>query len=309
MSMMSFDAMSSDAFESAKLMHVVSRGNDYRKYYFHKHEDFCEIIFIERGPITYFINQEQHVLASGDIALINAQVVHSEFFDKSLDIRKHTFCTPGGDFYEQGIRTVVPPGVSPIVRKSEKTEELTQLLVRIISETQRAQSNYREVTQGLFFAFFFLLQRHILEVRDFTPPVLNKGDLLFAQIKSYLDINYHHNLSLSSVADSFFISPYYLSHLFKEKMGCAPMSYVISLRIGEAQHLLVSSELSIQEISEKVGYPNMNYFMTLFKRYAGMPPGGYRRCYTSEFISQENRLPTIVRKEIHGRTQVDMHPL
>ncbi|MBR1696100.1 MAG: helix-turn-helix transcriptional regulator, partial [Selenomonas sp.] len=98
-------------------------------------------------------------------------------------------------------------------------------------------------------------------------------------IKAYLDNHYLEELSLSQIAAELHISPYYMSHIFKECTGGSPMQYITQLRITEAQNLLLSTKQSITDIAMQCGYNNSNYFQSVFSRLVGMPPGKYRNTW------------------------------
>ena len=55
------------------------------------------------------------------------------------------------------------------------------------------------------------------------------------------------------------------------------MQYVTRRRIGEAQNLLINTQLSITEIAANVGYNNSNYFQNVLKKIVGYTPGSYRK--------------------------------
>ena len=55
------------------------------------------------------------------------------------------------------------------------------------------------------------------------------------------------------------------------------MQYVTRRRIGEAQNLLINTQLSITEIAANVGYNNSNYFQNVFRKAVGLTPGNYRK--------------------------------
>ncbi|MBO9610825.1 MAG: response regulator [Paenibacillaceae bacterium] len=104
----------------------------------------------------------------------------------------------------------------------------------------------------------------------------NTEHSLITRLKDYLRKNYNHNISLAELSDSFFINPSYLSTLFKKETGINFSDYTIQLRIDNAKSLLKHSDLSIQEISEKVGYTDYRYFCTVFKKLTGDTPLKYR---------------------------------
>lgn len=96
------------------------------------------------------------------------------------------------------------------------------------------------------------------------------------EIASYLQENYSNtDLNIVAVADKFRLTPAYLSRLFKKEMGRGPAEYLQKIRIEAAKNLLVNTDMTIKEISEKVGY---QYVLTLnraFKKFEGITPSQY----------------------------------
>lgn len=79
-------------------------------------------------------------------------------------------------------------------------------------------------------------------------------------------------LSLSSVANAVSVSPNHLSTLFKSKIGVGFSEYLTEVRIRQAKRLLITSDLRVSEVGERVGYQNMEYFSMLFKKNTGRRP-------------------------------------
>lgn len=96
--------------------------------------------------------------------------------------------------------------------------------------------------------------------------------------REYIDRHYADpELSLGSVAEAVRISPNHLSTVFKEKSGVGFSEYLTDVRIRQAKHLLVTTDLLAADVAERVGYQNFNYFSMLFKRVVGVSPSRYRR--------------------------------
>ena len=102
-----------------------------------------------------------------------------------------------------------------------------------------------------------------------------KEPSLATKVKIYIDKNYNENISLKSIAEAVNANQYYLSHIFKMEMS--PIRYVTCRRIGEAQNLLINTNLNITEIALNVGYTNSNYFQNVFRKAVGLTPGNYRK--------------------------------
>lgn len=105
----------------------------------------------------------------------------------------------------------------------------------------------------------------------------DKANTYLVRAKQYIRTYYPRDISLTGCAEEVGISPYYLSHIFKERTGKTFVDYLSEVRIGEAKKLAAGSSLTIKEIAERVGYTNTTYFCKVFKRITGLTIGEYRR--------------------------------
>ena len=98
-----------------------------------------------------------------------------------------------------------------------------------------------------------------------------------AQIADYLDEHYAEKISLDQIAENMYLSPYYISKIFKSEIGESPIHYLIRVRLEHAKELLEQKEdFGVAEIAEKVGYDDAYHFSKLFKKTYGMSPLKYR---------------------------------
>ena len=91
-------------------------------------------------------------------------------------------------------------------------------------------------------------------------------------IHSHLD----QDLSLSKLASIAKISLYHFARQFKQTVGAPPHQYVIQCRIERAKQLLTNKDLSITEITQKVGFQSQSHFTSLFRHSVGLTPSAYR---------------------------------
>ena len=97
------------------------------------------------------------------------------------------------------------------------------------------------------------------------------------QVKTYIQQNYKNkNLGLTEIASDFLISPSYLSRNFKKICGISLTGYITQCRLEFGCQLLESTNLSVAEISEKIGYQDLFYFSKKFKEAYGISPSHYR---------------------------------
>ena len=82
---------------------------------------------------------------------------------------------------------------------------------------------------------------------------------------------------LEDIARRSGMSEAHFCRVFREYTGYRPFEYINLLKVQKAKELLKSTDLSISEIADSVGYESHSYFSKLFKRYTGKTPTAYRR--------------------------------
>ncbi|OKP90978.1 DNA-binding response regulator [Paenibacillus helianthi] len=89
---------------------------------------------------------------------------------------------------------------------------------------------------------------------------------------SYIHEHYAEELTLAELSDKVFISRNHLSIIFKNITGETFNNYLTRVRIEKARELLIERKMLVYEVAERVGYKNIPYFSTLFKKITGMNP-------------------------------------
>lgn len=103
--------------------------------------------------------------------------------------------------------------------------------------------------------------------------------LLIQKVITQIESDIASDLSLNNLAKIFEVNPSYLSTLFKKETGCTLTEYVNKQRIERAKELLVSTNIQIQNIAQRCGMLDVNYFTKTFKKYTDLTPKKYREKY------------------------------
>ena len=119
----------------------------------------------------------------------------------------------------------------------------------------------------------------LYSLKDYSP--------LVQKVINYINLNLSSSLSLKELASMCYISPPYLSNLFKQEVGVTLTDYINTQRIHRAARLLSTTDAKISYIAESVGILDGNYFTKIFKRIMGTTPTEYRRKHRKT-IPQEN---------------------
>lgn len=92
----------------------------------------------------------------------------------------------------------------------------------------------------------------------------------------YIEMHVEDELSIEEIARSIGYTKYYFSRKFKEETGAHVTDYIRAAKIERAKLLLGSSDLSIQDIADRLHYSSRSYFSTVFQETVGMTPTKYR---------------------------------
>ena len=103
----------------------------------------------------------------------------------------------------------------------------------------------------------------------------------------YIERRFRQPISLEQCAGEIGISPYYLSHVFKEEKGITFLEYLSARRMKEAKSLCGDPFVPLKEIGERCGYSNSSYFYKVFKKTEGVTVGEYRQKVLHANISEQ----------------------
>ena len=116
------------------------------------------------------------------------------------------------------------------------------------------------------------------EVKE--KPVVKK-ERVITGITKYMQEHLSEDVSLHILSEEFHLNSQYISQLFKNEIGVNFLTYLTNIRMEHAKKLLLSSSLSIAEVSEQSGYGDYRVFTKVFKKSEGITPSQYRRDFLS----------------------------
>lgn len=102
------------------------------------------------------------------------------------------------------------------------------------------------------------------------------AEALYGKILSILHTRYPKKITISQIADECHYSTSFIARYFKKKSGMTINEYLKKIRMEKARHLLLHTELRIEDIAASVGFSDTNYFISFFSAHYGKPPKQYR---------------------------------
>lgn len=119
-----------------------------------------------------------------------------------------------------------------------------------------------------------VFQEHLLRIeKTATEDQCRK---VIEDVQTLIQIEYGSDIGVDYLAKRVFLSPSYLSFLFKKSTGQSLVKYITAVRMERAKELLRDSTIKVVDIASTVGFANTSYFNLMFKQYNGLTPVQYR---------------------------------
>jgi len=260
----------------------VSKSTMSRDSRYHDH-DFTEITYILSGKGQYYVEGTTYNVKAGDLIICNAGVHHHNIVTDEKEPTVEFFV----GFTDYHLKDL-PPNTMDIKNNcylvhtdTELRQSLSKLCYAMLAENETNQV-------GKYFMLkSYLIQFLLLIIRQNSEPQPKQEGYNFDthyksyvvnQIVTYLDAHYNEKISLDRIAQNMYLSPVYISKIFKEETGESPINYLIKIRLEKAKDMLTAQNPdSIKKIANDVGYDDAYHFSKLFKKYYGISPLYYRK--------------------------------
>lgn len=250
------------------------------KYHCH---DFLELSIVMDGEVEYHIEGMDYLLKKGDVLLANPGVYHKEIInDKSKNTMLYIAIN---NFSLSNIREnyIDNKGMGPIVTFKNYNNEFLSCCEELIEEQNLKKKGYELILKSLVMKLLVILCREIegdevspQEEHTYSFKISEKQNMV-KEIIEYIDKHYKNNISLDKIAKNMYVSPVYISKIFKEETGESPINHLIKVRLSKAEWLLKNTNMSIRAVAESVGYKDAYHFSKSFKKNYGISPSELKR--------------------------------
>jgi len=113
------------------------------------------------------------------------------------------------------------------------------------------------------------------EAMEALQQVDSSSDII-STVKQYMKDHFREDIDRGDIAAVAFITPNYLSKRFRAETGMSLREYINELRIDESKRMLLTTNLPVSTIAMEVGFGNISYFSTVFRKYTGTSPIEWR---------------------------------
>ena len=249
--------------------HYVSFPESMDLHHFH---NAYEMYYALSGKRYYFINDKTYQIKKGDLVLINEYTTHraittnNNSFSYILCNFKKTFLydlakIANGDLYKCFTKNI------HVIHLDKKSQSLVEnILHTMVKEFQEKNTRYTDYIKTALVQLLLTIMRFNPPQTEYTPKYKNSTHRLIDESIGYINNNFFEEITLK-----------YFSKIFKESTGLTFIEYLNNVRIKEAQKLLATTKLSINEIGERAGFHSNTHFCRIFKKIAGTSPSAYRK--------------------------------
>lgn len=265
---------------------------DYEIYYYsdlhfqsvgsHSH-DYYEFYFFVEGEVFMEIEDRKYPLSPGDVILIPPSIFHQALIhDAEVPYRRFVFWI-AEDLAEALLKE--SEDYAYVFQRSQKGDhihhydalsfnDLRGKLFSLLDE--QSSGRYGRDTRISLCIRDLLLQinRSVYEMEN---PVHNNEERSFYEtLTSFIDSHLEEDLSLSRLSSEFFLSRYYIAHLFQERTGLSLHQYILKKRLKACSDALRSGT-AVKEAYLASGFRDYSSFFRAFKKEYGTSPSEYRQ--------------------------------
>lgn len=233
------------------------------------HENI-EILYFKNGTATVKIGGEDIQVSTGDIIIINPNLLHGVIEHSRIDyycfIIDRSFCV------SNHIDTNTT-AFDRFIHDDDLSKEFEKLAS--VFPDRKNPFRHLSIRASALNILSIICARHSLP----KSTTLSDEIHILSAIKHALGYIYSESrrpLSLNDIAAASGLSKYYFAHEFKRLTGQTVINYLNGVRCEKAAELLASNTMSIESIAIECGFSSSSYFIKTFKKHYAIPPGEYR---------------------------------
>lgn len=272
----------------------IERDLDTSKDSLHIH-DFHQLTIITRGSGTIVINGFEQNICEGNVYVINNFSTHYLKNQKDLELVNVMFYLNDLMRYADSLKNhqgfqslfILQPALtdrnllSTLLRLDYNGICYVNNIIQLLLEEIQASQLGKEI---MVQSYFMILITYLSRQYEQNYQLRRNMDQLY-KVVAYINNNYVDKITIEKMLKQTLLSERQLRQLFVSEYKCTPMQYLVNIRMKHACYLLAYSDMSISEISYRVGFDDSNYFSRKFKQKYSVSPTEYRN------IPHANKIP------------------
>lgn len=235
--------------------------------------DSYEIIYVNRGVLEIFEENEKFKLNAGNALLLYPGLKHGGLADYPPDL----------SFYWIHFRIEKKANGVPLeIPKTTFVKQQDKLIGFLRAFLDEQENGTLSAERGAC-----LIMLMFLELNRREDYIDDNSDIPAVKAKEFIDSNFREAIGTSDIALKLNCNADYLGRVFGRKYKLTITDYIHSKRISYATKKLVNGTMNINEISLDSGFSDTTYFRRIFKRITGLTPAKYRKIYSHVYVNTE----------------------
>lgn len=243
--------------------------NDTRRPNGHPHFHYLQT---ENGSGSIQIQGKTYTLNQNEGVLITPFIPHA--YSRSTAAWYTLFATFTG-LLENDIAKIL--GSKQVIFVDKKTGiQIADLISEIVRKYEQPSPDIKELSSDCYDLLLNFTDCAASRNMHLEPLYIR----YIAPIVKEIETNYSEELTIQELSQSIYITPQYLSRLFRRYLGCSVYEYLTMYRINKAKELLLTSpHLKVLDIAIAVGFSDTSHFIAMFKKTTGLTPLEFRKMY------------------------------
>jgi len=252
-----------------------------------------ELLYVSQGEAATTMNGQRYSLTAGQLIFLPSGVfhqneivsepyakfigIHFDFFDEleiltEADIVVDEEAVQPDKFAAEAIaEAFMPLSESPVYTP---TLACVKMLEELVHEFAMRYAGYELVCKALMLNILAQLLR-VQMTRRLAEASVHGAKI--AEMMNNIESSPADSWSNKELACRMSLNEDHFAKLFKKHSGMPPGEFISAVRHREARKLLRETELSVEEVGGRVGYPDIHYFSRIFRRHEGISPSEYRK--------------------------------
>lgn len=260
----------------------------------HRH-NFFEFLYCTKGQLNQWVNGQKYVLAPGDAMIIKSGLYHhtespqySEFFDFHFDIELPEVHS----IFQTMVNPVITTGKTKSEVKGTISQWVNDFLQQFGTDFNDKNKQKKNPQQRMYESVKTLqIQTSVLQFIAYLAEEALKSEqedyekvqpsitYIAHKAACLLESNSDQNIGIQELADELNVHRTHVHKCFKKVYGVSPKAYLSQLRMKYAKQLLLESELTVEQIAEKLTFSSTSHFSRFFTSNVGMSPNRYKTNY------------------------------
>jgi AraC-like DNA-binding protein len=245
-----------------------------------------EIIYAKAGNCFYIVNSKKLLIEKGDILVIPPSILHSLYQNEdntflgdtyvfNLNVINNNIDICNNKCFKPLLNNECDPYF--LIRVDHPAYFKCRTIFKEINKLNMEKNEFYEmkIKSYLLDLFYIFFSKKI--ITPSSKPIEDRATKKIKEVLKFIEDNHQNELSLELISNTFDISLYHLSHMFKTTTGMSCIEYLIDYRLLVAANALRQNNLPILNIALDVGFNNISYFNRAFKKKFNVTPTKYRK--------------------------------